>query len=150
MIKAEYAFDLPVAPVEAFAQLSDPVREPEWSSSCVHTRLLNGQPRPGCQYEITFEMIGKRMSFTVEIDEFEPGHRSRLHTLEGPFHYAGTYAYTERADGTTGVRWTFEVEAGDYFGIMPQSLLKKVLESQIKKDSGKLADRLAGAALSQP
>lgn len=142
MIKAEYAFDLPVPPEDAFARLSDPARDPEWQSACVHTRLLNGQPRPGCQYEITFQLIGKRMSFTVEIDEFAPGKLSKFHTLEGPFHYIGTYAYTEQADGTTGVHWTFEVEPGDYFGIMPKPLLRKVLVNQVKKDSAKLADQL--------
>ncbi|MGA4851483.1 SRPBCC family protein [Streptomyces sp. G5(2025)] len=149
MIRAEYAFDLPVPPQEAFALLSDPARDPEWQGACVDARLLNGEPRPGCRYEITFQLIGKRMTFTVEIDEFEPGHRSKFHTLDGPFGYVGTYVYTEHPDGTTGVHWTFDVNPGDYFGIMPKPLVRKVLVNQVKKDSGKLADRLAQAARPQ-
>jgi uncharacterized protein YndB with AHSA1/START domain len=145
MIKAEHTFDLPVPPKEAFALLSDPARDPEWQTACVETRLLNGPARPGGRYEITFQLIGKRMTFTVEITEFEPGHRSRFHVLEGPFHYVGTYDYTDHGDGTTGVHWTFDVDPGDFFGIMPQSLVKKLLVSQVKKDSGKLA-----ATLGQP
>jgi ribosome-associated toxin RatA of RatAB toxin-antitoxin module len=150
MIKAEYTFDLPVPPKEAFALLSDPARDPEWQSACAETRLLNGAARPGCRYEITFQLIGRRMSFTVEITEFEPGHRSKFQVLEGPFRYIGTYDYTEHEDGSTGVHWMFDVEPGEYFGIMPKSLLKKVLINQVKKDSGKLAEQLTQAARTRP
>ncbi|MFZ3558351.1 SRPBCC family protein [Streptomyces sp. BH055] len=149
MIRAEHTFDLPVPPGEAFARLSDPARDPEWQAACVATRLLDGPARAGGRYEITFQLIGKRMTFTVEISEYEPGLRSRFHVLDGPFHYVGTYAYTEHPDGTTGVHWTFDVDPGDYFGAMPQSLVKKLLVSQVKKDSGKLAADLRGAAVSR-
>lgn len=146
MIRAEYDFTLPVPPQEAFAVLSDPERDPEWQSACLETRLLNGAARTGCRYAITFQMIGRRLPFTVEITAYEPGRRSSFQVLEGPFRYVGTYDYSERPGGGTGVHWTFEVEPGDYFGIMPKSLLGKVLVNQVKKDSGKLAQRLAGAA----
>ncbi|WP_306317878.1 MULTISPECIES: SRPBCC family protein [unclassified Streptomyces] len=146
MIRAEYAFDLPVPPKEAFAILSDPAMDVEWQSSCVHAKLLDGEPRPGSRYEIVFQMIGKRLEFLVEVDEFEPGVRSKFHTLDGPFGYVGTYEYTERPDGTTRVQWTFDVDPGDYFGIMPKPLLRKVLVTQVKKDSGRLAARLAEEA----
>ncbi|KAA0929825.1 MULTISPECIES: SRPBCC family protein [Streptomyces] len=145
-VKAEYAFGLPVPPKEAFALISDPAQDPVWQAACVDVQLLDGEPRPGARYEITFQLIGKRMQFTVEIDEFEPGLRSRFHTLDGPFHYVGTYVYAENEDGTTTVHWTFEVEPGDYFGIMPKSLLRKVLVNSVKKDSGKLAAQLGQGA----
>ncbi|MFF8537582.1 SRPBCC family protein [Streptomyces sp. SAS_267] len=146
VVKAEYAFRLPVTPKEAFAQISDPAQDPVWQAACVDVKLLDGEPRPGGRYEITFQLIGKRMEFTVEISEFEPGRRSKFHTLEGPFGYVGTYDYTENEDGTTTVHWTFEVEPGDYFGIMPKSLLRKVLVNSVKKDSGKLAAQLGQGA----
>ncbi|MGW9030031.1 SRPBCC family protein [Streptomyces sp. NPDC055722] len=150
MIKAEHTFDLPVPPKKAFALLSDPARDPDWQSACVETRLLDGPARAGGRYEITFQLIGKRMTFTVEITEFDPGHRSRFQVLEGPFHYLGTYDYTEHEDGTTGVHWTFDAEPGDFFGIMPKSLVKKLLVSQVKKDSGKLAATLGQTARPRP
>jgi ribosome-associated toxin RatA of RatAB toxin-antitoxin module len=150
MIKAEYEFDLPVPPKEAFALLSDPEQDPVWQSACTEARLLNGAPRPGGQYEITFQLIGKRMTFTCEITEFEPGRRSKFHVLEGPFRYVGTYDYSEREDGTTHVHWVFDVDPGEFFGIMPNSLLRKVLVSQVKKDSGRLARTLADEARTRP
>ncbi|MFG2375583.1 SRPBCC family protein [Streptomyces sp. NPDC048504] len=145
-VTAEYAFHLPVSPDEAFALISDPVQDPVWQAACVDVTLLNGPARPGGQYEITFQLIGKRMQFTVEISEFEPGRRSRFHTLQGPFGYVGTYEFVAREDGTTTVHWTFEVDPGDYFGIMPKSLLRKVLVNSVKKDSGKLAAQLGQGA----
>lgn len=150
MIRAEYSFDLPVPPKEAFAVLSDPARDPEWQGACTRTELLDGAAHAGGRYEITFQMIGRKMNFTCEIDEYEPGVRSRFHVLEGPFSYVGTYDYTERADGTTGVDWVFEVDPGDFFGVMPKTLVKKLLISQVKKDSGKLASRLADGTAPQP
>lgn len=146
-IRAETTFDLPVPPEEAFALLSDPAKDPDWQTACVYSKLLNGEPRPGCEYEITFTMIGKKMDFTVEILEYEPGVVSRFQTLDGPFGYRGTYSYTERPDGGTTVHWLFEVDPGDYFGITPTSLVKKLLTAQVKKDGGKLAKRLRAAEL---
>jgi ribosome-associated toxin RatA of RatAB toxin-antitoxin module len=142
MINAEYRFTLPVSPKEAFNLLSDPAREPEWQSACVETKLLDGQASAGCRYEITFQLIGRRMTFTVEVLAYEPGVRSEFKVVEGPFGYLGSYEYAERQDGTADVHWRFDVDPGNYFGIMPLSLVKKLLVSQVKKDSGKLAARL--------
>lgn len=150
MIKAEYAFDLPVPPKEAFAVLSDPARDPEWQGACTRTELLEGPARAGGRYEITFQMVGRKLDFLCEIDAYEPGVRSRFHVVEGPFGYVGNYEYTEREDGTTGIHWTFDVDPGDYFGIMPKSLVKKMLISQVKKDSGKLAVSMAGGTPLRP
>ena len=146
LIDAEHRFTLPVPPKEAFEVLSDPARDPEWQTACVGTRLLDGEAREGGRYEITFALIGKRMTFTVEILAYEPGIRSEFKALEGPFTYVGRYDYTERPDGGTDVHWNFRVDPGDYFGIVPLSLVKKLLVSQVKKDSGKLAERLRTAS----
>jgi Polyketide cyclase / dehydrase and lipid transport len=142
MINAEHRFTLPVGPEEAFAVLSDPAKDPEWQSACVATELLDGPADAGRRYTITFQLVGRRMEFTVEILAYEPGVRSEFKAVDGPFGYLGRYVYTERADGGTDVHWTFDVDPGDYFGIMPLSLVKKLLVSQVKKDSGKLATRL--------
>jgi hypothetical protein len=136
-----------VPPEEAFALLSDPAKDPDWQTACVHSELLNGEPRPGCHYGITFKMIGKQMDFTVEILDYEPGVVSRFRTLDGPFGYLGTYNYAGRADGGTDIHWLFEVDPGDYFGITPTSLVKKLLIAQVKKDSSRLAKRLSAAEL---
>lgn len=142
MIKAEHRFVLPVPPKEAFDLLSDPARDPEWQTACLRTRLLDGPPRTGGRYEITFQMVGRQMNFTVEITDYDPGRRSAFTATDGPFGYVGEYTYTETADGNTAVHWTFEVDPGTYFGVMPTALVKKLLVSQVKKDSGRLGAKL--------
>jgi hypothetical protein len=146
-IRAETSFTLPVPPAEAFALVSDPANDPDWQTACVYSRVVDGPPRPGCRYEITFKMIGKQMDFSVEILDYEPGIVSRFRTLDGPFGYCGTYSYTGLADAGTSVHWLFEVDPGAYFGITPTSLVKKLLIAQVKKDSTKLAGRLRAAEL---
>lgn len=150
MIRAEYRFQLPVPPERAFEVLSDPARDPDWQAACVSTRLLDGPPGVGCRYEITFQMLGRRMNFTARITDFEPGRHSAFAVVEGPFRYVGNYYYTARDDGTTEVHWTFEVDPGEFFGILPKSLMKKVLINQVKKDSSTLAGQLAQAAPPAP
>ncbi|MBT0772833.1 SRPBCC family protein [Kineosporia sp. J2-2] len=142
LIEARHEFVLPVAPVEAFALLSDPEQDPVWQTACVSTALLDGPPRVGGHYTITFKLIGKVMPFTVEIDTFEPGVLSEFHSLEGPFSYVGAYAYEDAGEGSTRVRWKFDVDPGDYFGITPKSLVRKLLVSQVKSDTEKLAAKL--------
>ena len=146
MIDAEHRFTLPVSPGEAFDLLSNPARDPEWQPACVEARLLDGAARAGCRYQVTFQLIGRRMSFTGEILAYEPGVCSEFKTVDGPFGYVGRYEYDERADDTTDVYWTFQVDPGDYFGIMPLTLVRKLLVAQVKKDSGRLAQRLRRTA----
>lgn len=145
LIEAEHRFTLPVAPQEAFAVLSDPAKDPDWQTACVGTRLLDGDAHEGGRYEITFAMVGRRMTFTVEIVAYEPGVRSHFKVLDGPFSYTGGYEYSPLEDGGTAVHWTFRVDPGNYFGILPLSLVKKLLITQVKKDSSKLGERLLAA-----
>ena len=144
MIRAEYRFNLPVSPQQAFEILSDPARDPEWQTACLGTRLLDGSADVGRRYEITFLLLDRRMDFTVEINIYDPGRHSRFTVLEGPFRYIGNYRYTEEGDGTTEVHWTFDVDPGDFFGIMPESLIRKVLVGEVEKDSRALRKKLEG------
>jgi carbon monoxide dehydrogenase subunit G len=143
MIRAEYQFRLPVPAQQAFEIISDPTRDPVWQASCLEARLTDGPLGAGCTYEVVFQMLGRRLEFTVEITDFEPGRISRFAVLEGPFRYIGAYEYSDNGDGTTDIHWTFDVDPGEYFGIMPKALLKKVLVSQVKKDISKLNRQLA-------
>jgi carbon monoxide dehydrogenase subunit G len=142
MIRAEYSFTLPVSPDQAFAIVSDPARHSEWMTACLRTRLLDSLPAPGHRYEITFEFLSRKMDFLVEINTYDPGRHSRFISLEGPFRYIADYRYQPQADGITEVHWTFDVHPGDFFGLTPDSLIRKFLVSQVEKDSQSLRERL--------
>jgi ribosome-associated toxin RatA of RatAB toxin-antitoxin module len=142
MIRAEYSFTLPVSPDQAFAIVSDPPRHSEWMTACLHTKLLDGLPAPGRRYEITFEFLQRTMDFLVEIDTYDPWRHSRFTSIEGPFRYIADYRFHPLADGSTEVHWTFDVHPGDFFGLTPDSLIRKFLVSQVEKDSQTLRERL--------
>jgi hypothetical protein len=142
MVHAEYQFHLPVTPEEAFAVLGDPSRDEEWQASVVRSTLLDAPARAGSRYEITFHMFGRDLDFVARITDYVEGVRSGYTTESGPFSYTGGYTYTPAAGGGTDVMWSFDVEPGKFFGLLPLSFMRWVLVSQVEKDTRTLRARL--------
>lgn len=138
MIHADYTYTLPVPPAEAFAYLSHPANDSQWQSSCVSVELLGPAPMVGCRYNIVFSFLGRKMKFTSEIIVSEPDREYAFKVIEGSFYYEGRYRLRPHGDGTE-VHWQFDAEPGTFFGILPAALLRKVLISQVEKDSATLA-----------
>jgi len=138
MIHAEYTYTLPVPPARAFAYLSNPANDKEWQASCVSAELLSAQPAVGCRYNIVFSFLGRKMQFVGEITTLQADSEYAFKVVDGSFYYEGRYSLRPHPDGTE-VFWRFDAEPGKFFGILPASLLRKVLISQIEKDSTKLA-----------
>ncbi len=138
MIHADYTYTLPVPPAVAFPYLSNPGNDAEWQSSCIAAELLGPAPEVGCRYNITFSFLGRKMQFTGEITTLEADHDYAFKVIEGSFHYDGRYTLRPHPDGSE-VYWQFSAEPGNFFGILPASLLRKVLISQIEKDAITLA-----------
>jgi carbon monoxide dehydrogenase subunit G len=138
VIHADYTYTLPVPPAEAFVYLSNPANESEWQSSCVSAELLGPAPVAGCRYNIVFSFLGRKMTFTSEITVSEPDREYAFKVIEGPFYIEGRYSLRPHTNGTE-VRWQFGAEPGTFFGILPITLLRKVLISQVEKDFVTLA-----------
>ena len=135
MIHADYRYTLPVSPAEAFAYLSNPANDTQWQSSCNAVELLAPKPLPdiGCRYTIVFNFLSRKMNFVAEITERKPDSEYAFKVLEGPFYYEGRYNFRPHTDGVE-VHWQFGAEPGKFFGIIPSSILRKVLISQIEND----------------
>ena len=138
MIHADYTYTLPVAPAQAFAYLSNPANDSEWQNACVSAELLDPAPVVGCRYNIVFSLLGRKMKFVSEITLIEPDREYAFKVIDGSFYYEGRYSFRPHAHGTE-VHWQFAAEPGNFFGILPASLLRKVLISQVEKDSVTLA-----------
>ncbi len=124
-----------------FNYLSNPANDLHWQASCVEARLLQDSTEVGSRYAIVFSFLGRRMNFECQITCVEAPARYGFKVLQGSFQYEGLYRFEEAEDGTR-LHWQFDVEPGRFFGIVPVSLLKKVLVSQIEKDFAKLATLL--------
>ncbi|MFN7835459.1 MAG: SRPBCC family protein [Burkholderiaceae bacterium] len=134
MLTAEYRFELPCTAERAFERLSDPLFDKVWQHACVDCRI---DPADARQYFIEFNFLGKKMSFHCRIEEKTAPTRYCFKTLDGPFKYEGRYAIEalgDAADRRCTVLWTFQVEPGGFFGIVPAVILKKTLVSQYQKD----------------
>lgn len=141
MIHADYRYTLPVSPAEAFAYLSNPANDAQWQSSCSAVELLAPQPDVGCRYTIVFNFLTRKMNFLAEIIESTPDCEYAFKVIEGPFYYEGRYTLRPHLAGVE-VHWQFAAEPGKFFGIIPATILRKVLISQIESDVVKLRKQL--------
>ncbi len=139
MIKVEYSY-LVNSPVEfVFAYIGNPINDQYWQESCHGVEL--DEPGEavgeGTRYHIQFQFLGRAMPFTAAVTEYEPFQAYAYETLSGPMQYKGTYRFT-RIGNSTQIDWTFAAEPGGFFGIIPRTLLKKVLAKQVEGDIGRL------------
>ena len=108
----------------------------------MRSTLLDAPARAGSRYQITFHMFGRDLDFVARITDFVEGERSGYTTESGPFSYTGGYTYTPASDGGTEILWSFDVEPGKFFGLLPLSFMRWVLVSQVEKDTRTLRSRL--------
>jgi len=147
MIHAEHRYHLDVSPERAFEYLAHPGRDAEWQASCLASRLLDDEPRVGGRYDIEFSFMGRRARFVGRITERTPPAEYAFEVVEGPFLYHGRYSFRPaEAGGGVDVHWQFWAQPARFFGILPASLLRKVLVSQVESDVAKLRKRFATEA----
>lgn len=139
MIRCETRYTLPAPPDVVFDYMANPANDVQWQDSCVEARLLGPEPVAGCRYAIVFSFLGRKMQFTGEITERVPAREFAFKVLEGSFHYEGRYSFRPHAEGTE-VHWVFDAEPGKFFGILPASLLRKLLINQVQKDVARLIE----------
>jgi len=133
MIHLEYRCRLSLPPELAFDYIANPAHDAEWQASCLEAELLDVAPAAGSRYRVVFRFMGRRVTFVSRITEHIPHSECAFEVVEGPFHYQGRYSFRPAAAGTE-VHWQFWVEPAGFFGIVPLSLLRKMLVSQVEKD----------------
>ena len=70
----------------------------------VAVTVSNTGDRPvqvGSRIEFVARFLGRRLAYTYEVRELEPGERLVMSTSEGPFPMETTYAWADSADGGT-------------------------------------------------
>lgn len=148
MIEIDLTFQLPTTPEDAFGVLADPRNDPNWQKSCAAVTLDDPTVAPGVgsTYLYVMEMMGRRMEFHNRITEHVEPTRLAYEVVSGPAHFTGTYAISPGTDeNSCTVRWTFAVDKGTGFALMPDSLLRKAITKQSTKDQRVLAN-LVGSA----
>ena len=142
MIDANHDFWLPAPPGEVFDYLADPKNDARWQASCQAAELLDAPCAAGSRYRITFALLGREMRFLCEVTDRQLPNRYAFRAVEGSFHYSGAYDFDAESDGTR-VTWRFQAEPAGFFGLIPASLLRKVLLSQVQQDTERLRQQWA-------
>jgi uncharacterized membrane protein len=102
-VQVETIIGRPAEDVAAFA--GDPTNAPQWYSNIRTVRWLTPPPvGAGSRMDFVAQFLGRRLSYTYEVVESEPGRRLVMRTTDGPFPMQTTYTW-EPADGS-GTRMT--------------------------------------------
>ena len=143
-VSTETMIERPPGVVSAYA--CDPMNAPEWygniksvawkSEAIVHV---------GSRIAFVAEFLGRRLDYTYEIVEFEPGKRFVMRTAEGPFPMETIYTFDETRDGHTRMRLRNHGEPSGVSKLMAP-MITAAMRNANEKDLAKLKEILEGHA----
>jgi uncharacterized membrane protein len=90
-------------PVDEVAQYAaDPSRAPEWYENIRSVEWVTAPPLAvGSRTAFVASFLGRRLAYTYEVVEWEPGRRLVMRTAEGPFPMETTYEWEPRGEDRT-------------------------------------------------
>jgi uncharacterized membrane protein len=90
----------PCAEVAAYA--GDPTNAPEWYANIASVEWRTPPPvAVGSRMDFVATFLGRRLAYTYEVVELEPGQRLVMRTAQGPFPMETTYTWEPLDDGST-------------------------------------------------
>jgi uncharacterized protein YndB with AHSA1/START domain len=99
-VRTETVIRRPVEQVAVYA--GDPANAPEWYANI---RSVEQQTPPpvavGSRMAFVASFLGRRLAYTYEVVELEPGRRLVMRTADGPFPMETTYTWEPTDDGAT-------------------------------------------------
>lgn len=139
VIEITMDYEIEGSMMEVFNFLANPENDALWQSSCDTVELMDKTKAvaEGSQYTIGFSFLSRRMHFQAEVTDYAFGERYGYRSLNGPMSYEGGYRFTER-ENSVFVEWFFRAVPGKFFGIIPQSLIKKTLTKKVGEDVERL------------
>ena len=126
-------------PDEVAAYAGDPGHAPDWYVNIVAARWRTSPPLTvGSQIDFEARFMGKRLVYTYEVVDLDPGRRLVMRTAEGPFPMETTYTW-EPAPGGTLMRLR---NRGRPRGLA--AVATPVMAAAMRRATAKDLERLAG------
>jgi uncharacterized protein YndB with AHSA1/START domain len=92
-VLTEITIARPRALVAAYA--AEPANAPDWYQNIESVACRTEPPlRVGSEVTFTARFLGRRLSYTYRAEEFVPGERLVMRTIDGPFPMETTYTWT--------------------------------------------------------
>jgi uncharacterized protein YndB with AHSA1/START domain len=99
-IISEIVIGRPPQEVAEFA--ADPDNAPRWYANIERVEWKSGPPLGvGSRIAFVARFLGRRLAYTYEVVDYEPGARLVMRTAQGPFPMETTYTWQPAADGRT-------------------------------------------------
>jgi uncharacterized membrane protein len=99
-VLTEIVIERPRAAVAAFS--GDPSNAPKWYVNIESVEWRTEPPlRVGSRVAFVAHFLGRRLAYTYEIVELEPGAKLVMRTSDGPFPMETTYGWESPTEGTT-------------------------------------------------
>jgi uncharacterized membrane protein len=99
-VRTEAVIDRPVDVVAAYA--GDPANAPEWYANIASVAWRTSPPvAVGSRMDFVAAFLGRRLAYTYEVVELDPGRRLVMRTADGPFPMETTYTWEPAGEGAT-------------------------------------------------
>jgi uncharacterized membrane protein len=141
-VATETVIERPPGVVSAYA--CDPMNAPEWYAN-IKSVEWRSDPivHVGSRIAFVAEFLGRRLQYTYEIVEFEPGKRFVMRTAEGPFPMETSYSFEETREGHTQMTLRNHGEPSGVSKLMTP-MIAAAMRSANEKDLAKLKQILEG------
>jgi hypothetical protein len=139
-VLTEAVIPLPVAEVAGYA--ADPANAPRWYANIAAVEWETAPPvEVGSRVAFVARFLGRRISYTYEVVEYEPRQRLVMRTAQGPFPMETTYTWAPVEGGTRMTLRNRGTPAG--FGALAAPVIAAAVRRANQKDLRALADVLA-------
>jgi uncharacterized protein YndB with AHSA1/START domain len=119
----------------------DPSNAPQWYADIVSVNWQTSPPvAVGSRMDFEARFLGRRLSYTYEVVEWEPGERLVMRTSDGPFPMETTYTWESVPEGTRMRLRNRGRPSG--FGKVAAPVMRKAMKGAMTKDLARLAERL--------
>jgi hypothetical protein len=102
-VETEITIARPRGEVAAYA--CEPDNATEWYANIESAEWRTARPLAvGSRFAFVARFLGRRLIYTYEVKELEPGERFVMATSEGPFAMETTYSWADTGEGATLMR----------------------------------------------
>ena len=99
-VVTEIDIDRPRAEVANYT--ADPDNATSWYRNITRVEWRSPKPvRVGSQIDFEAAFLGRKLAYTYEVIELDPGRRFVMRTVQGPFHMETTYTWSDTLAGGT-------------------------------------------------
>jgi len=132
---------IPAPREEVAAYAGDPTNAPNWYANIVSVHWKTPPPLAvGSRMDFEARFLGRRLKYTYEVVELEPGKRLVMRTADGPFPMETTYTWESMPGGTRMGLRNRGTPSG--FAQVAAPVMTKAMKRAMTKDLDRLAERL--------